>query len=125
MLLLPLLWSASPAVAAPGRDQFEGKWNVTVTPDDGGKPYQDTLTFHVNKFVSEFGKKHGFAETDFEADTRGGQIATFTASAKSKTEGSAKWTGTAATGQMNGTMTWTKADGSTVSYSYMGTRAEK
>jgi hypothetical protein len=100
-------------------------WKVTVTPDDGGKPYEDTLTFKNGKFTSENGKKHEFAETEYEGDFRGGQIGTFTATAKSKKEGSAKWTGTLAAGQIQGTLAWTKADGSVVNYTYTGARKEK
>jgi hypothetical protein len=110
---------------AAGRDAFEGMWKVTVTPDDGGKAYEDTLTFKNGKFTSENGKKHEFAETEYEGDFRGGQIGTFTATAKSKKEGSAKWTGTLAAGQIQGTLALTKADGSVVNYTYMGTRKEK
>ena len=110
---------------AAGSDPFEGKWAVTVTPDDGGKPYKDTLEFKGGKFISEGCKKHGFTEAEYEADVRRGQIATFTATAKSKTEGSAKWTGNGAATAIQGTFTWTKADGSTVSYAYTGERSEK
>src|SRR3954463_3089848 len=109
-VLLPLALAA--LCGAAGRDQFDGKWTVTVTPDDGGKPYEDTLTFKGGKFLSEKCKAHGFAEAEYEADTRGGQAATFTATAKSKKEGSAKWTGTMAATQIQGTLKWTKADGS-------------
>jgi hypothetical protein len=108
--------------SAAKRDAFEGTWNVTITPDDGGKPYKDVLVFKTGKFTSDHGKKLGFAETEYEGDFRGGQIGTFTANAKSKKEGAAKWTGTLATGQIQGTMAWTKADGSVVNYTYMGTR---
>jgi hypothetical protein len=117
--------SSAPARAAKGRDAFEGKWTVTVTPEEGGKPYEDTLTFAAGKFVSEGCKAHGFTEAEYEADVRGGQAQTFTATAKSKQEGSAKWTGTAAATEISGQFTWTKADGSTAGYSYKGTRAGK
>jgi len=114
---------ASVAVAA-GRDVFEGTWTVTITPDDGGKPYEDKLVFKTGKFTSEHGKKLGFDDCEYDADLRGGQIGTFTANARSKKEGAAKWTGTLATGQIQGTMAWTKADGSVVNYTYMGTRKD-
>ena len=123
MLCVVLLAGACAVVArAAGRDAFEGTWKVTVTPDDGGKPYEDTLVFKTGKFTSENGKKHDFAETEYEGDFRGGQIGTFTATAKSKKEGSAKWTGTVAPGQIQGTLAWTKADGSVVNYTYRGER---
>jgi len=114
-----------PTLAIPGRDQFDGKWTVTVTPDDGGKPYEDTLTFKGGKFLSEKCKAHGFEEAEYDADVRGGQAATFTATARSKKEGEAKWTGTVAATQIQGTFKWTKADGSTADYAYSGARSEK
>jgi hypothetical protein len=122
MLCVAILSAAGAVAAAAGRDAFEGTWKVTVTPDDGGKPYEDTLTLKNGKFTSENGKKHEFAETEYEGDFRGGQIGTFTATAKSKKEGSAKWTGTVAPGQVQGTLAWTKADGSVVNYTYRGER---
>ena len=109
---------------AVGRDQFDGKWAVTVTSDDG-KTYDDTLTCAGGKFISQKQKSMGFTEAEYDPDVRGGQSATFTATAKSKKEGSAKWTGTVAATEMNGTMEWTKADGSVVNYTYRGTRGEK
>jgi hypothetical protein len=110
---------------AMARDQFEGKWTITVTSDDGGKPHEDTLIFKNGKLISQSAKAHGFAEADYEADVRGGQSATFTATAKSTREGSMKWTGTMAATSLQGTFMWTKADGSSESFSYSGMRAEK
>ena len=111
-------------VGAAGRDQFDGKWAVAVTSDDG-KTYDDTLTFAGGKFISQKQKSLGFTEAQYDADVRGGQAATFTATAKSKKEGSAKWTGTVAATEINGTLEWTKADGSVVNYTYRGSRGEK
>jgi hypothetical protein len=113
------------STGAVARDQFDGKWTITVTSDDGGKPYEDTLTFKAGKFVSEKGKAKGFAEAAYEADTRGAQAATFTGTTKSNKEGIIKWTGTIAVSQIQGTFSWTKGDGSTETFTYMGTRAEK
>ena len=125
-VFLALLFVASgAALAIGGRDAFEGKWAVTVTPDDGGKPYKDTLTFKGQKLVSEKLKKEGFEDAPYEVDLRGGQIGTFTATAKSKSGGSAKWTGTAATGNLQGTLALTKKDGSAATYMFSGAKAEK
>jgi len=115
----------SGSVTQAARDQFEGTWKITVTSDDGGKPHDDTLTFKVGKLIFESGKAKGFAEADYEADTRGGQSATFTATSKSTKEGTIKWTGTMAATQIQGTFSWTKADGSTENFSFSGMRAEK
>jgi hypothetical protein len=112
--------------AAPGRDQFDGKWTVELTSDDAKvKPIEDTLTFKAGKLESAKLKKEGFKEAEYEADVRGGQVQTFTASAKGTKGGTAKWTGTAAAGELTGTLVWTKADGTEATYNYKGKRAEK
>lgn len=117
------LSAAAVAARAAARDAFVGDWKVTVTPTDGGKPIEDTLTFTKGgKFSSAYFKARGFEEAEFEADTRGRQIQTFTASATSKKEGKTKWAGTVAAGQMQGTLTWTKGDGSVVEYTVTGAR---
>jgi hypothetical protein len=115
----------SSAALAAGRDQFEGKWTVTVMPDDGSKPYQETLIFKTGKFTWETGKAHGFGEVAYDADVRGGQSATFTATGKSAKEGTIKWTGNMAATSIQGTISWTKADGSTDTFTFNGMRAEK
>jgi hypothetical protein len=123
--ILALLTILSAAAIAAGPDAFHGNWTVTVTPSDGGKPYEDRLVFKGGKFLSLSGKKHGFEEAPYEADTRGGQLQTFTANPTSKKSGTAKWTGTVAAGQLTGTFTWTKADGTTADFSYTGTKSTK
>ncbi len=122
MILLSLVIGLT---GAGGRDAFEGLWKVTVTPDDGGKPYEDTLIFKTGKFVSESAKAHGFGVTEYDADVRGGQAMTFIATAKSEKEGTMKWTGTATLGEYQGSIAWTKADGSTVTFTVIGKKAEK
>jgi hypothetical protein len=120
------LVAASATPAAPGRDAFEGRWAVEVTPDDGGKPYRDTLVFKNLKLTSEKLKKEGFQECEYEVDTRGGQINTFTATAKTKPDGGeAKWTGTAVTGNLQGNLVVTTKKAGTVNYTFTGARAEK
>ena len=123
--ILLVLVSAQTTRAA-GRDQFEGKWAIEVTPDDGGKPYRDTIIFKNLKFSSEKLKKEGFEETEYEADTRGAQIGTFTATAKTKPEGGeAKWSGTATLGNLKGTLVVTTKKGGTVNYSFTGAQANR
>src|SRR5689334_11460582 len=68
-------------------DPLEGKWAVTVTPDEdsrkgGEKEFTDTLEFKANKFVSEECKKKGFDAVAYEEDTRRFGPAKFTAEPK-------------------------------------------
>jgi hypothetical protein len=120
-----LLLCATAALAA-GRDAFEGRWAIEVTPDDGGKPYRDTIIFKNLKLTSEKLKKDGFQECEYEVDTRGGQIGTFTATAKTKPEGGeAKWSGTATLGNLKGTLVVTTKKGGMVNYSFAGAKADR
>ena len=124
--VLALALVATTAALAAGKDQFEGRWTIALTPEDGGKAQQDTVVFKNEKFTSELGRKQGFEEAPYEVDTRGGQIGTFTANVKAKSgKGLMKWTGTAATGSIKGTLTWVKNDGSTAEYSFTGDKAVK
>jgi hypothetical protein len=121
-----LLLACATWAPAAGRDQFEGKWTIEVTPDDGGKPYRDTILFKNLKLTSEKLKKEGFQECDYDVDTRGAQIGTFTALAKTKPEGGeAKWSGTATTGNLQGTLVVTTKKGGTVNYSFTGAKADR
>jgi hypothetical protein len=121
-----LLVALAPQTRAAGRDQFEGKWAIEVTPEDGGKPYRDTIVFKNLKLTSEKLKKEGFEETEYEVDTRGAQIGTFTATAKTKPEGGeAKWSGTATLGNLKGTLVVTTKKGGTVNYNFTGAKADR
>src|SRR5688500_10798161 len=126
MLLLAEGAGPSRAVAAPGGDQLTGKWVVEMSSDDAKtKPFEDTLTFKAGKLESAKLKKEGFKETEYEADVRGGQAATFAAKATGTKGGKAKGTGTAEVGELSGTVVWTKADGGEVTYNFKGKREAK
>jgi len=123
LALFTVLTVTLPAQAAP--DPLEGKWNVSLVSDDNGKITQDVWTFHIDKVSSVWAIKQGFKEpAPCDIDTRGGQSRSFFATAKNG-KAELKWTGTAALGEMTGTLTWTKADGATTSFTYKATKAEK
>jgi hypothetical protein len=104
------------------RDQFEGKWNVTLTPEDGGKEVRDTVVFKANTFTSTEFQKQGFGTTEYEEDTRRGPIAKFVAKPKSEKQGTMEWSGSVTGADMQGEVTWTKPDGSVVRYTLKGSR---
>jgi hypothetical protein len=110
---------------AQKRDQLTGTWTVTMTNEDNGKTFEDTLTFKGDKLTSKYFGERGFAAMDYEADLRGVQTINFTAAGKSETEGKTAWTGSASLGAMTGTVKWTKADGSEVTLALKGRRNEK
>jgi hypothetical protein len=125
-LLLSLIVPA--AFAHVLGDALEGKWKVKVEPDEdsrktGAKDYDDTYTFKANKFTSDSCKKQGFGETTYDEDTRRFGPATFTAESKSDKEGAAKWSGTVTVNEMTGELTITRKDGSTVHYTFKGSKS--
>ncbi len=118
-----LLSAAAPARAA--RDPLAGQWILTMISDDSGKQVQDTVSFKIDAFTSEWAVKQGFKDPmKFESDSRGLQAITFTVAAKSG-KAEVKWTGSAALGEISGTIAWTKADGSAETFTFKGKRVEK
>ena len=109
-------------------DPFQGKWNVTVTPDDdaagnGQKEFKDVLAFQADQFVAEAqAKNRGFKSVAYEADTRRGPTATFKAEAKSEKEGAMKWSGFTTGSEIQGELVWTQKDGSELRYTFKGTK---
>jgi hypothetical protein len=124
--VVSLLMVLALASAAFARDQFEGSWKITLNPDDGiGKSIEDMLTFKNDTLTSQTFEKRGFAAAAYELDSRRGPVAAFTATSTSEKEGALKWTGTTTGQDIRGSMTWTKKDGSSVSYTFTGTREQK
>lgn len=126
---------AALAVARPPqvqlmRDPLEGKWDVTVTPDDdarssGAREFQDVFTFKNSSFDSKEMVKHGFEKVMYDSDTRPAGVGGFSAAAIStKDEGKAKWSGFVTADQLTGDFTWTKKDGTPWHYSFKGSKEE-
>ena len=130
-LALTLVAALTATALAVPRDAFVGTWKVVVTPDEdatrtGAKEFKDTLTFKGDQFASAAGKAHGFESAQYEEDTRAGITATFKSEIKSKkNEGTQTWSGTSTSADISGEMTWKKADGSEVHYTFKGTRESR
>jgi hypothetical protein len=124
-VIVALLASANVAMA--GKDLFQGKWKVTVTPDEdsrkaGEKEFADTLVFDGNKFTATECEKEGFKAVEYEIDQRAHGPAKFTATATSEKQGKAAWGGTAVVKEITGTLVWTKKDGSVMNYTFKGSK---
>jgi hypothetical protein len=103
-------------------DRFEGIWNIKVSPDDQGRGWDDQITFKGQQFSSKTMAAKGFGPTMYESDTRGVQMNTFTATAKSNKEGKMEWSGLTAVGdEIKGEIKWTKSNGDVANYTYTGT----
>jgi len=111
-----------------GRDALQGKWKVTVTPDDdarkaGEKEFKDELIFKGSTFTSTECKKHGFETGIYEDDVHPGGVGGFTANQTSKTgQGTMKWSGFVAGTELTGDLVWKKKDGTVLNFSYKGSK---
>lgn len=121
--LLFALIVVTPAIAA---DAIEGTvWKIKLTATDGGKDFADVLHFKGSLFTDDELAKKGFMPANIDENTTRFGPATFEVKAESKTDGSVKWNGSISADQMTGTLVWTKADGSTLNYSFTGERTSK
>ena len=112
-----------------GRDALQGKWKVTITPDEdarkaGEKEFKDELTFKGSTFnAAECNKKYGFETGMYEDDVHPGGIGGFTATQKSKTTyGTMKWSGLVAASELTGDIEWTKKDGTKLNFTFKGSK---
>jgi hypothetical protein len=130
IVMLATVFVLSFARQSVAHDVFEKtKWKIAVEPDDdarkaGGKKFDDTISFKGNKLESEELKKKGFEAGVYEGDVRGGAIGTFKATQTSEKEGKAEWSGTITASEIKGELTWTKADGTVLKYSYTGSKKD-
>jgi hypothetical protein len=110
------------------RDALQGKWNITVTPDDdaqhaGAKEFKDTLVFKGGTFTSTATQKYGFESGPYDEEIHPGSVGGFTAAQTSKTgEGTTKWGGFVAATELTGTLEWKKKDGTVMNYSFKGSK---
>jgi hypothetical protein len=128
LLLAHIVTSTQAAILL--RDQLAGKWKVELVPDEdarraGEKKIEDTIVFEGGHFYSPHFRKLGFEKVAFEEDTRRGPIAGFKAEAKSKKHGTTHWSGTAMADQIKGEMTWTKPDGTKLTFHFEGSRGDQ
>lgn len=120
--------AAPPQACQLARNMFEGRWNITLTPDDdtrqaGEKEFKDTLIFKGGIFASTAFEKRGFEPSVYEQDNRAGSIGGFDCAQTSKTgQGKTQWSGSITGSQVQGNLVWTKKDGTAVNFSYHGSK---
>ena len=104
---------------------FIGLWAVKVTPDDatartGKLEFRDQLLFESDStFTAEAFGPMGFAPA---AATPGEADGSFTCTSDNDSQGTVVWTGTRTDNTIDGTMTWTKPDGTVCRYTFHGTK---
>lgn len=124
--LLAVLMALSFPVLSFAADAIEGTtWEVKVTATDGGKDFTDVLKIKGGQFTDAELAKKGFKPANVDDNTMRMGPATFEVKAESDSNGSAKWNATVTANQMTGTLAWTKADGSTLNYTFSGERKSR
>ena len=122
--LAALLAVALVPSAAFARQSLHGKWAATMTADDDAKEHTDVVEFtNGDQLTSEQMKKDGYEPAAYAG--RGSPIGSaeqFEATLKNKAGDSAKWQGQVLGGEITGTLTITKKDGTTTSYSFKAKR---
>jgi hypothetical protein len=113
---------------APGATALDGtRWQVKLTPDEaaaklGEKPFETTVSFAKGKVESSECVKVGFAASPYKMAAMDEKW-TFETTQTSEKNGSTQWKGTVTGDTVKGTMTWTKADGTLVHYTFEGKKA--
>ena len=120
-------YSAAPAQGDPSPgDPFDGEWSVTATPDqaaaaDGQGAFDEAVLFHAGQFSAAVFAMFGFTPAEYVVSFDTGR-AVFKASLNSSDRGTLSWTGEETQTGMNGTLIWTRADGTDSVYELVGER---
>ena len=125
--LIPLVALLAVAVlpsAAFARQSLHGKWTAKMTADEGGRESTDTIEFTKgDQVTSDQMTKEGFEPAAYLGRASPiGAAEQFEATQKNKAGDTAKWQGQNLGGQVTGTLTITRKDGSTASYTFTATR---
>jgi hypothetical protein len=107
------------------RDALIGKWQATVTSDDGGKETTDNLTFKGGQFTSENEKAEGFTPATYDDDpSPQGISAKFSVTLTNPVGDTAKWSGFSTGTDIDGTLVVTRKDGSSKTYTFKATKGQ-
>lgn len=123
VVFVALVMTTTMVVAKETPAGEEGVWKVTVTPDEeasakGEQVFDDTLELRGGKFHSTACEAYGFGSAPYQTEGK-----SWMSDTESKTEGKAHWHGEIQGDSMTGKMTWTKADGTVMNYTFSGHRA--
>ena len=105
-------------------DSFSGVWHVNVEPDSsaqqsGKQEFNDDVLFEDGKMTAAACASYGFGESTYSVSGNG-----LSMSSTMSTNGeSIVWTANLINGTLQGTVTWTKADGHVYHYVLHGSRS--
>ena len=126
LALVALAGATSSAVfgnGAAANDSFSGVWRVKVTPDSaaqqsGKQEFGDELLFEDGKMIAAACASYGFGESEYSLTNNG---LTVNSSMTTDNE-SIVWSASLISGNLQGTVTWSKANGQTFHYVLQGSR---
>lgn len=104
-------------------------WKVEVVPDamakeKGEKAFKDSLTFAEGKVSMSACQKMGFEPSPYTASKEGDKDWSFKTEQRSETQGATIWTATIHGDDIRGKMIWTKKDGTVLTYTVKGDKAQ-
>lgn len=123
LLILLVLATPAPAKKRKGPPEY-GTWKVRITPDavavkHGEKASEDTLVLLQGVFRSDGWSLYGFAPVGYTIKDNA-----FTADVQSAKSGTLHWSGLINGDAIAGRLDWTMKDGTVLTYTYSGKRAE-
>ena len=116
------------STATPPLDGTE--WSVSVTPDAaaiarGEKPFDDAFVFAKGMVTLTACAKYGFLPSAYAATQVNPTTWTFTTQQESPQAGKNAWMATIHLDTINGTLTATRKDGTTLHYAFEGKQATR
>ena len=129
--LLAVFAISGMVLAAPGgNDPWIGSWTVTATPSGldanlpGAKTFNETLKFDGAKMSVKVLADKGFGPAEYQEDVSAIGTATFDCTQTSDKEGKIVWHGMTTTSQdLQGTLVWTRKDGTIIHYDLTGNKS--
>ncbi|HMC83864.1 MAG TPA: hypothetical protein VKL61_11615 [Candidatus Polarisedimenticolia bacterium] len=124
VLVMALVLVGAASSAKSDASPEKGIWKLKVVPDaeaaaKGEKEFEDTLILKGGKLRSTACEPYGFGSASYKMDGN-----TWMSDMESKKEGKNHWHGEVDGDHLTGRMTWTKADGTVLNYTFEGHRAE-
>ena len=86
------------------------------------RKFDETLTFGGDKLSAATLAARGFGPAEYQEDVRAAGPAQFTCTQTSDAEGTAVWGGFTTGQDIQGTLVWTKKDGTVIHYAFQGTK---
>ncbi len=128
-LCLVALATLAVAIGVRGSGPLDGsKWKVALIPTKeteakGEKAFVDQLIFEDGKITSTACQKYGFTASAYSIDAKPALVNWKTEQTSTKQGmGKTQWSGSVQFNRIEGKMTWHKADGTDLGYTFSGER---